>query len=264
MSDQRAVEAASSGSANRHHQILNGLRFWTRKSGYPYSSLDSGRKEFRVVDVLPGDETHKVHCHLRKVSLLDDPLPAYETVSYTWGDSVGLETIRIDEYKTAVPINTAEVLRRFRRPNRLRTLFVDAVCINQNDRHERSGQVTVMGEIYKKCARNLIWLGESDMLQAWSAREAVDDVLADMARETDDFRNVIDTLWRPDGSAKRLSTGFTSNINISALVHVYSRPWFERLWVCMLWTITRRHLLTSHLKAFSRSSSGQCEYLLSW
>ena len=42
---------------------------------------------------------------------------------------------------------------------RPRPIWIDAVCINQNDDLEKSGQIPLMGEIYSKAAEVLVWLG---------------------------------------------------------------------------------------------------------
>jgi hypothetical protein len=38
--------------------------------------------------------------------------------------------------------------------------MVDTVCINQNDMHERTEQVQLMGHIYRECREVLVWLGD--------------------------------------------------------------------------------------------------------
>jgi hypothetical protein len=39
------------------------------------------------------------------------------------------------------------------------TLWVDAICINQHNDRENSRQVTMVGQIYRRCAQVRIWLG---------------------------------------------------------------------------------------------------------
>jgi len=43
-----------------------------------------------------------------------------------------------------------------------RTLWVDAICINQGDREERQAQVLLMSRIYECAESILIWLGEAN------------------------------------------------------------------------------------------------------
>jgi len=63
-----------------------------------------------------------------------------------------------------------EALRHLRRKDGTsRLLWVDPVCINQEDVPERGSQVGIMGEIYTKASSVVVWLGESDA----TAKEAV-------------------------------------------------------------------------------------------
>ncbi|CAG9983496.1 unnamed protein product [Clonostachys byssicola] len=92
----------------------------------------------------------------------------YEALSYTWandaGDSrkscsvyygEGWEVIRVTE-------NCANALRRLRYRNKTRTLWVDAICINQEDVDERSHQVEMMADIFACAARVMVYLGENE------------------------------------------------------------------------------------------------------
>jgi hypothetical protein len=40
------------------------------------------------------------------------------------------------------------------------TLWIDAICINQDSEEERSQQVQLIGDIYKTAQQVLIWLGK--------------------------------------------------------------------------------------------------------
>jgi hypothetical protein len=39
-------------------------------------------------------------------------------------------------------------------------LWIDALCINQEDLDERASQVLIMGEIYASSVETIVWLGE--------------------------------------------------------------------------------------------------------
>lgn len=60
-----------------------------------------------------------------------------------------------------VPItdNLAFALRYLRRLRRVRTLWIDALCIYQRNLIERAQQVLIKGEIYSRAHRVLVWLG---------------------------------------------------------------------------------------------------------
>jgi hypothetical protein len=47
-------------------------------------------------------------------------------------------------------------------PSRCHRLWVDALCVNQDDRVEQSQQVAMMAAIYAKALRVLVWLGKDD------------------------------------------------------------------------------------------------------
>jgi hypothetical protein len=84
----------------------------------------------------------------------------FEALSYVWGDRTQTSEIIIDTYTKLVSTNLEKALRSLRR-NAKRRLWVDALCINQNDDDERSSQVRIMADIYRDAKRVLVWLGES-------------------------------------------------------------------------------------------------------
>ncbi|KAK8115627.1 hypothetical protein PG984_012129 [Apiospora sp. TS-2023a] len=58
--------------------------------------------------------------------------------------------------------NLATALTYLRNESYARNLWVDAICINQNDLDERSTQVAQMGAIYRTARRVISWLGIRD------------------------------------------------------------------------------------------------------
>jgi hypothetical protein len=49
--------------------------------------------------------------------------------------------------------NLEYVLQYLRYKESLRVLWIDAICINQNDLNEKSKQVLIIGEIYSKATK---------------------------------------------------------------------------------------------------------------
>lgn len=133
-----------------------------------YRSLDQSQRQIRLVTILPSeDDEGQVACQLETVSLDDDP--EYAALSYVWGDATITTDILVNDIPFSATTNLVAGLLQFRRtglglPNekkdaRLPPLWVDAVCINQQDIAERNKQVALMGDIYTCAHYVLTWLG---------------------------------------------------------------------------------------------------------
>ncbi|KAI0805663.1 heterokaryon incompatibility protein-domain-containing protein [Xylaria sp. FL0064] len=89
--------------------------------------------------------------------------PTYRCVSYTWGDPKDTTCIRVNGRRMQIRQNCKDVLRQFHRHSGAdRYLWVDAICINQTDPHEKNIQVAMMGAIYQKAELVLACLGAHD------------------------------------------------------------------------------------------------------
>lgn len=128
----------------------------------PLGSSDS----IRVLDLLPSpNPVARLRCNLREVSLDDGEIASYEALSYVWGSPEGSQAITCDGQHLLVTPNCHDALRRLRYRSRERTLWIDAICIDQQkgdiSTQERLRQVARMGDIYEKASRVVIWLGSS-------------------------------------------------------------------------------------------------------
>lgn len=97
-----------------------------------------------------------LQCRLIEVDLGN--LPPYEAVSYTWGSPTSDRPISCGSQRLYVTENCEAVLQHI--AGRCgRTVWIDSVCINQGSVTERNTQVQIMGEIYSKAAKVIVWLG---------------------------------------------------------------------------------------------------------
>ncbi|OAL05191.1 HET-domain-containing protein, partial [Phaeosphaeriaceae sp. SRC1lsM3a] len=81
--------------------------------------------------------------------------PAYIAVSYVWGDPKEVSTITINSRPATVRTNYEYVLQQ-QAPASATVgyyLWVDAICIDQQNTTKRSHQVALMGRIYSKATR---------------------------------------------------------------------------------------------------------------
>lgn len=110
---------------------------------------------------------------LREISL-DSPKP-FDALSYVWeNDSSPLnEGKPVPSYilldgKPGEPHKPLEIskscyiaLQNLRDHHGVRTIWVDAICIDQKNDSEKNMQIPLMKEIYGKARNVYIWLGES-------------------------------------------------------------------------------------------------------
>ncbi|SCO78223.1 related to heterokaryon incompatibility protein (het-6OR allele) [Fusarium oxysporum] len=117
-----------------------------------------GSAQIRLLHLLPVTENNdSIECRLEVVALEENP--AYEALSYCWGDSSQLQEIKCNNEAFRVTENLRSALQHLRNEHTERTLWIDAICINQKDLKERQSQVKLMKDIYTKSQRVVIWLG---------------------------------------------------------------------------------------------------------
>ncbi|PSN69361.1 HET-domain-containing protein [Corynespora cassiicola Philippines] len=149
----------------------------------------------------------------------------YEALSWCWGTEPQDYVVFIEEngktYKKRVRKELALALKYLRKPNETRTLWIDAICINQDDFAERNQQVQMMSRIYTRAKEVCIWLGE----------DTDDSTIA-----IDFIRNEITPLKNFDAvsSDKRYTEKW------QALMMLMQRDWFSRRWVVQEIALAKR------------------------
>ncbi|KAM0214759.1 hypothetical protein ACHAQD_008658 [Fusarium lateritium] len=162
--------------------------------------------------------------------------PVFEALSYVWGDQ-RYPAIASIEDTAGEPIGSidlrwdlATALEYLRYEQETRVLWVDVICINQNDEQERSAQVLRMSSIYRDCSRVVIWLGpkEKDTEEVFSSLARVGRT---MERSTTGW-----LMSSPDAKGDEqewhmpeVPMPFSDDVwlGIATLV---TRPWFHRVW----------------------------------
>jgi Heterokaryon incompatibility protein (HET) len=113
----------------------------------------------RLLILEPAKMGERICCRIEQSRLSLNP--KYNAISYVWGESLNKYVISIDGYTFEVRRNLYNALQCFRNECVPRTLWVDAICLNQNDIVERNHQVKLMRRIYAKTELTLIWYGEA-------------------------------------------------------------------------------------------------------
>lgn len=127
---------------------------------YIYAPLQHD-DSIRLLTLFPGDMKSPIQISLAEVRSKDNH--SYEALSYTWAreddDFRRLSQIRSDGGRILVTKNCELALRHLRKSDTSRVLWVDAICINQEDDTEKGHQVDIMRDVYSKATEVLIWLG---------------------------------------------------------------------------------------------------------
>lgn len=125
---------------------------------YEYEPLPAGGWT-RILELPPGAGT--LTSNLRHVKTKDAAL-TYEALSYVWGsDELQSQVdIECDGRMLSIGSKLACALMHVRSGSVARQLWVDAICIDQGNKEERSQQVRLMDRIYANATRVLVWLGE--------------------------------------------------------------------------------------------------------
>ncbi|KAI7331796.1 hypothetical protein KC315_g4976 [Hortaea werneckii] len=207
-----------------------------------YRPLNEHRKEFRQLLVRRGSNTEPLDCVLQHAYLFENP-PSFETVSYAWGDVHACHQILVNSHSLPVSANCAQVLRRMRHPDQDRLLWINAVCIHQDDLRKRSWQVSMMADIYSSAQCNLIWLGECPYIVASAAATAVRSIMGQVQEEIKEMCRFHETVVHAQyGVSKHSTHRMHVDFDFSSLLQLFACPWFKRLWVVQEVALARQNI----------------------
>lgn len=180
--------------------------------------------------------------------------PPFDALSYTWGDPLcpylsltklsahSRNSIRCNGISLEVQPNLLAALKELQTVDISRStyMWIDAICINQENQSERSSQVQMMGKIYEQAESVILWLGPED--------ETVADAFVVLER--------LGSVGRVPRNKEQLDAAkaAVSNISLSdfydaacypaklgiepfndrqwlSVVSLLHRPYFKRVWV---------------------------------
>ena len=128
---------------------------------YEYETLPSARS-IRILTLCPAEQhTDAIECMIEATELEE---ASYDALSYSWGmnedgNSSQDYELFIHGNRQWITRNLSEGLRRIRVCDKPIRIWIDAVCINQQDDVERSVQVAMMADIYARAEKIFVWLG---------------------------------------------------------------------------------------------------------
>ncbi len=156
---------------------------------------DLPEKSIRLIKVLP--DRKKIAINLSKFAFSDE-IPAFEALSYASSPEAFTEKIyctdladQSENVETSFEVNPHlhegfQCLRATAEGARPRWLWIDAICLNQNNSKEKSIQAPLMSEIYSRSQGVVVWLGK--------ANEDSDDnvmrIMPELAKKMNDIQDL--------------------------------------------------------------------------
>ncbi|KAH8689780.1 HET-domain-containing protein, partial [Phaeosphaeriaceae sp. PMI808] len=126
---------------------------------YQYNKLEPQVGSIRLITIQPSSgRTAPVYCTIAHAGLES---AQYSALSYTWGSPENKQDISLNGKPFQVTQNLFSALKDLRHATEPLTLWIDAICINQEDIDERTQQVKEMTSIYRKVTRVYVWMGEA-------------------------------------------------------------------------------------------------------
>ena len=218
---------------------------------YEYSALDEEASEIRLLTLLPGRFEDDIFITMETVVLTKEHTPQYEALSYVWspeenpidisvkaGAAKHSETFSLLDHSIeqrldtcilgtiSVTQNLATALSYLRKEAESRVVWIDAICVNQQDTAERNHQVKRMAAVYSMANPVIVWLGPESH-NSTSALRAIDAL-----------GSLVQVNWKTytltSVSTRELITRSKNPFDDETWESVgdlLDRPWFKRLWI---------------------------------
>lgn len=156
-----------------------------RDQPYVYKPIKQ-RSEMRLLKIQPGEADAPIRGELVIVST--NSHQDYDAVSYTWADQSGDATRRfrafIESGYVSITRSCQEVLQRIRSRSYPKCIWIDSLCVDQDNLEERGHQVQLMPHIYTRANKTYVYVGpttsiDESMLEALATGRLEHDWSAD-------------------------------------------------------------------------------------
>lgn len=199
---------------------------------FVYEPLRDAESAIRILEISPDLLNGQI-----QITLRHGCMPArYRCVSYMWGNDTQDQEILVNNQCLRVRKNLYDFLDMARDRIPGRTLWIDAVCINQNDIIEKNYQVQRMGKIFQGATEVLVWLGTQPQL------DCIFDFVSNLVQTDASSIDRDSLLHRSDSRSESIDSGIKS---------LCSNPYWSRAW------IAQEILLAQHVRIMNGSRQAE-------
>ncbi|MCJ1383200.1 hypothetical protein MMC17_006313 [Xylographa soralifera] len=231
-----------------------------------YSELPEN-DSFRLLRLKHGTGTGELQGQLSIYPLSE--APPYEALSYVWGDAATSGHINCAGKDLPITPNLTAAIYRLRLTSVDRCLWIDQLCINQDNLQERSKQVNMMRLIYKSAETVLVWLGPDHEQEAEHAKSLITAIILLVSIDVEE--DIIEKMMHFPTDKALIEHGLPprDHPQWDALVHLSRLSYFTRVWVIqevsvaskvlMIWGETEFDMLDFR-SAMSWASRNNCAF----
>ncbi|KAM0279439.1 hypothetical protein ACHAQH_004599 [Verticillium albo-atrum] len=173
--------------------------------------------DIRLLHILPRGNSSQVCCRLVTTDI-SKTHPTYEAMSYTWGDPTKTHIIWVNGQQFKTTQNVYNLLYDRSPVFKPRRIWIDSICINQEDNAEKTSQVSIMRQIYDCASLVTIWLGAGE-----NAHLAVDLIL-ELSHYIAAYSPTDKELYRKYVPERRSARWLAVN-------HILAHTYFSRIWM---------------------------------
>ena len=128
-------------------------------ANFQYTSLEGlATDTIRLLQLQPHADDQDIACTISSFRLSN--APPYTAISYVCGPHDEHHWICLNNARLQVRPNLWRCLWHLRQHRQFGYIWIDAICISQQDAEERTHQVAFMGQIYSNASLVIAWLGE--------------------------------------------------------------------------------------------------------
>jgi hypothetical protein len=213
----------------------------------------SKRRMIRVFELHsaedPNDRT--IRGSLHAIDLDKDV--SFTALSYCWDEySSPKDVIHCGDYSIEVTENCWSALWHMRKKFGSIKIWIDSICINQEDKDEKSIQIPLMGNIFSSAEVVYIWLGSgnrmTDSAMDFLKRGGLPFRLGLGLKGEDEIPTGYYLSWRLGWHIYGRLITWRTKPHMDGLRDIFSRSWIGRLWTLQEALLARKPVIMCGLK----------------
>lgn len=211
-----------------------------RQNLYASMPLQRGLStNIRILQILPADtrgDELPIKCSLRTIPFIGST--PYVALSHAWGSETPTKLICVNGHNVNVRENLWAFLKQARNTIPNIEIWIDAVCINQEDLIEKTHHAKMTKQIYSGASKVITWLGQD---KSKTTCLSVETITKTHAKLRDPYRS----LFGRENWPMNLDAAVEESLNaadtvIDSLQGILSNQYWRRTWIVQEYVLAKQ------------------------